>query len=304
MTEWRSLEHIVRTLDLSADPRQVSDVEKEIRRRLAEIHPDRNGGEFETDSSRYDYDELATALKFCRVSESGGKAISLHKSDLPELLDALREITRQNDAVDTTTLRDSCKAQVVSESKARYAFRIKASGIFAAISGGLLAFSGSLKDNPIFGPLFQHSILSIALVVACTVSVALYLLTLLVEHREEQLTDYLLSRRGRKEILQITLPYPTDDTPDPVYLDSDELVSSMEYIQEKRLLLLEGKHIFGRRKLPEIQLGKLGESSLERIAKTIIRELEGQRIMEKVSEKRVSPRYAVSCSVLDQVWDR
>jgi hypothetical protein len=303
MAEWQSIEELVRDLRLSADPKQSDAVAKEIRRNLSLLHPDKNGGAFVTDADRDTYDRLNRALEFVREGGGGEEnAVTIKKDDLPDLLKLFREIAKRPPTVDPAALRNSCRADVRSETKARYSIRLKASGVFAAVTGALMTFSGVLKDNPVFGPVFQTTFARGALIAAFVGSIALWLLTEFVKRREEALTDYLLSESGRREILRHTLPFPQEDTPKVVHFRSLDIAERLRWIERERLGLFQGRRLSRRFKLPEIAVGWLSDVDLEKIARVIITELEAQGVAERVVEKRVVPRFAIARSVLEELW--
>jgi hypothetical protein len=302
MAEWQSIEELVRDLRLSADPKQRDAVAKEIRRKLSLLHPDKNGGAFGTDADRETYDRLNSALEFVRQGGGAENAVAIKMDDLPSLLRLFRELANLPPTVDPAAIRNSCRSELRSETKARYSIRLKASGVFAGITGALMTFSGVLKDNPVFGPVFQTTLARGALIVAFVVSIVLWLLTEFIKRREEALTDYLLSDGGRREILKFTLPFPREVTPDIVHFHSSDIADRLRWIERERLVLLRGRRLWRSFKLPEIAVGGLSDVDLEKVAKVIITELEAQGIAERVVETRVIPRFAVARSVLEELW--
>lgn len=62
---WNSLAHMVRDLGLSSDPENIQELKVEIKKNIAEIHPDRSGGNFKSEKNETQYHRLSDALDYC-----------------------------------------------------------------------------------------------------------------------------------------------------------------------------------------------------------------------------------------------
>jgi hypothetical protein len=305
MAEWQSIEELVEDLNLSSDPRQPDEVAKEIRRKLAALHPDTNGGDdFRTDADRQSFQTLDKAREFVRMSNHNDeKAVVVSKKDLWELVERLRPAMNLPTATDRVAARDSFRTEIRSDTKARYSIRLRASGLFATATGALMTFSGSLKDNPVFGPLFQSPLARYSLVFAFLLSITLLLLTLFTKYREDRLTDYLLSESNRPGIVRSMLPFPAAGSPEKLHFELHDLIPALRWIEAERLALpLSRWRLWRKLKIPEVVLGGHSEVDLEKMAAAFVTELEGQGVVERVAEKRVVPRFCVPRSVVEELW--
>lgn len=65
---WNSLAHMVRDLGLNSDPENIQELKSEIKKHIAENHPDRSGGTFKSKKEEEQYHRLSDAFDYCEKS--------------------------------------------------------------------------------------------------------------------------------------------------------------------------------------------------------------------------------------------
>src|SRR5262245_58787502 len=171
---WRSLSDMVSELNLQASPDDRAAVRAEIRKGLSEFHPDRNGGAFRGAEQESRCHLLNEALDYL---DSDRQLVRNAAVNIQVLADALRQAIGPTAQARRDAIRAEYKERAKNESRSQFLAPKIGSGVFAAICAALAAFSGSLKDNPVFGPFFQTGTGVISLLVLFSYSGMFFLIT-------------------------------------------------------------------------------------------------------------------------------
>jgi ribosomal protein S25 len=196
---WRSTEDVIRSLKLSSDSKDFNALKRELRTRLAEVHPDKNGGQFADEATEAEYNKISAAYEFITHASDDAHAL-IPVTQLPAIIKAVREAQ----VAPTQTQINSLKAECRTESRAmahdRHLLPKIGSGVFAAICAFLFTFSGSLADHPLLGMYAKNPMVQIGLLVVAASSGFFFIMTWSRERREEAKVEWLMSDQGRRDI--------------------------------------------------------------------------------------------------------
>ncbi|PJL12869.1 hypothetical protein B9Y72_08785 [Stenotrophomonas maltophilia] len=187
---------IVEQFELVADPTDTNSVLKALKKRLGELHPDRNGGSFTSDESRLNYHNIQSAIDSL---ESSGALVPL--KEVTALVEALTKTMAPLAGAQEETLRAQRIIHIKESVRAKHRGIKVTSGTFLAISTALLAFMGSLKENPVLGKILEIQHVEMAILLAWIYSGALFALAWYREKKAESRAEFLSSEDGLDYIL-------------------------------------------------------------------------------------------------------
>src|SRR5262245_11907316 len=112
MQQWHTIADVAKHFGLDAHVTQET-LRDELKRRLAQLHPDRNGGEFRSSSEKAEYLQLQSALTFVDDFAQTSTAM-VPISQLPAVIEAVtRALTLtqtspvSTEQIRTTAIQDS-----------------------------------------------------------------------------------------------------------------------------------------------------------------------------------------------------
>jgi hypothetical protein len=149
MAIWLSVADVVRDLGLQSSPDDRDAVRSEIRRAIAVIHPDHNGGTFANLDAQTQYERLVQALEFLDRPTSTALIPIQH---IPALVAAIKEsltpVAKDQTAVQARAeFRDTARAELHQR---LFLPRI-GSGVFAAVFAFLLTIGEKFREDPLLG---------------------------------------------------------------------------------------------------------------------------------------------------------
>lgn len=188
-----SLDEIVKRFGLSVDHVDHESVVQALRLRLVELHPDRNGGDFETADSKRVFLEIKDAIKSI---EAGRSEALIPLRDVQKFMESLAKSLGPVGGVNERMLHAQQAREIHNGVKLYHRpFRLT-SGVFAGICSGLVFFMGSFKENPLFGPLLQMRGVQLSLAALWFYSGVFFLFAWLGERRAESYADCLNTDEG------------------------------------------------------------------------------------------------------------
>lgn len=191
-----TLAAIVEQFELEADPTDSSSVLKALKKRLGELHPDRNGGSFASEESRQNYHSIQSAIGSL---EASGALVPL--KEVTALVEAITKTMAPLAGAQEESLRANRIAHIKESVRAEHRGIRVTSGTFLAISTALLAFMSSLKENPILGRILEFQHADTVILVAWIYSCAFFALSWYKEKRAESSAAFLSSEDGLAYIL-------------------------------------------------------------------------------------------------------
>lgn len=281
---WQSLDDLVAEFGLDADPQDVNAVRDELRRELARNHPDREGGAFSSSAAEARFRRLAAAVEFCDRAQT---TAVVRVAELPHIAKVLREIGELSPQQRRTELRRSAR----EESRHRVLLPRLGSGAAAGICAALIAFSGQLKEDPVFGPLFESKSSRSILLFVFFVAALMFLRTWWVEQRLARRVEWLTTDDGRRYIFARVFEEKAEQG------ETASITFSLSDIK---------RAILRRHGSPEARVfsGFLGgdpaPATAEEIARTHVQELEASGVISRSSHKSFEPMYEIDREIAQQ----
>lgn len=199
---WNSTEQIATYFDLlNETDGESQSLKKAISKKLAQIHPDKNGNEFANPETEHLWHELQSAKEFVEKVTATEAQTSEHQLiPISQMTELVRLITQSNSQPFETRL-SSLKIEAREDARAKGMIPRIGSGVFAAVSAFLFTFSSSAKDHPLLGQWLQTSIAQYMLLAATLYSGMFFLMTWSRERRQETLVEFLSSEEGLRKTL-------------------------------------------------------------------------------------------------------
>jgi hypothetical protein len=317
MTVWNSAEEITSRFRLAAPSGDLPGVLAELKRRMVEAHPDRNGGEFPTLDHKAEFIDLQSGIEYVeQLSRSQNALVPV--TQVTALVEAMTQALARRERMPDLTSETHLKLiqDVRSSLRGAYFGPKITSGVALAISSGLFVFMGSLKDHPILGNLVREPSFGNLLITAWLASGGLFLLLWYRERQSESRADYLLS----DEIISHIFPLLCETTVNPrrgrrrgVFTVS-ELANLIEtwWNWGRRTVEreLEGPEVKSLRddevirflsRIIRLLRGRSIDASLsQRIARDQIAKLTERRAVRKLDDPDVAEWYAIDPSLLQR----
>lgn len=201
---WTSIEQIVKDLGLDSRPDDYDGLKRELRTKLAELHPDKNGGAFSSSEDEGRYNRVSSAYEFVNLACHESTAL-IPVTQLPAIIKAVRDAQLAPTQLQVGQLRAECREESRLDTHNRYALPRIGSGVFAAVCASLFTFSGSLAEHPVLGILAKKMTFQLSLLGLAAYTGMFFLLTWVRERKEDALADYLMSEKARREIFDQVL---------------------------------------------------------------------------------------------------
>src|SRR5215213_9117713 len=152
MPEWTSVEEIVQRFRLAVSSSDLPGVLDELKRKLVEAHPDRNGGDFPSPELKARFIDLQSSIEYVEQKSKVQNAL-VPMSQVSALVEAVTQAIVRREQAPTSPAQSYI--QIVEEVRTRlrraYLGPKISSGVALAVSSAVFAFMGSLKDHPILG---------------------------------------------------------------------------------------------------------------------------------------------------------
>ena len=294
---WTDVNEVTTELGLSSDPSDLQAIRQELRRRSAELHPDRNEGKFESQEAEERFHLLIEAKDY--VDSVGKDATALVPvSQIPALMRALKEASTEPVEVRVSRLRSECRDEYRSEHKRQYAFRKIGSGVFASICAFLFAFGNTLKDHPLLGSLAANQTAQVFLLVLCLYAAGFFALTWFRERAEEGNLEWLMSEEGRREVFRKVIQERSiEETGDKV------VVSRLQFSQAIQKRAGGGRRIASPASVLFRFMGSRGltPAIAEKMARIHLTELEERGAVKRLSTPSLDVLYEINPGILGRI---
>jgi hypothetical protein len=294
MSEWKSVAEMASELKLESPVHDQEGVRAELRREMAGLHPDKNGGNFASSSDETRFHSLADGLNFLDRQQS---MALVPIRDLPAIMAAMRQALQPTTQEAAVAARTEYRVAALGEAHTRYALPRIGSGVFAAVCAALLTFSGSLKDNPVFGVVLESHTARLMLGAAFLYSGIFFIMTWLLEQREAARVEWLATEAGMRRTLSRAIKSSSDRWEFRGFSFSDycEALSDNRFHRRtENAVLFAASAMFIHRR-------GLSPSSAERLAKLHIEELERRGVIKKHDERSLDITYEVDRDVADDL---
>jgi len=283
---WLSIREIVEELGLRTAVNDTDGLKSELRKEVSRLHPDKNNGEFSSTAAKERFNQLTQALEFLdRQSEESQALVPI--SQVTAIVKAVIEAISpsRDDRVSKST--NEYRAARRSEVASTYKLSRLSSGVFAAICGAILAFSGSLRDNAIFYPLVRRTENQLFVLSLFLCSGLFFFLTWILERRDEARSEWLLSEDGRRFLLKKLLEHHLL-MGEPIKFTLRELISEIREFG------------MSRNRIPFLSPTVISRSLAESMAKIHIEELESRGAIKRDNSSKLDVVYQVQHETLDE----
>jgi len=282
-------------LKLKAAAYDENAIRAELRREMAAIHPDRNDGHFASPTDENRYHSLSDALNFLDQYQS---TALVPLREIPAIVAAMRQALQPTTEATAAVARAEYRQGALSEAHTRYILPRIGSGVFAAVCASLIAFSGSLKDNPVFGAWLQSSVGRSMLLVFFLYSGLFFIMTWLLEQRESARVEWLVTEAGLRRTLSQVIErasLTSDRTLRFRFTDFCGVISGhREHGSRSSAYLPTVSTLFFLRR-------GLSPASAERLAKAQLEELERRGVVKKLAGQRLDITYEIERDVASEL---
>lgn len=285
---WSSTQEIVDHFGLEAPPDDYEAIDRELRARISELHPDKSGGEFNSADRIIEYDDVKTARDFVStLKHSSRNLVAIHQ--LPALLNAMQLAQNTQTQGNDRQLRAEVRDENRKDLHSRYVAPRVGSGVFGAITGALFMFSESLADHPVLGSLTANYEMQVVLLALSVYSAFFFGLTWYFEQRAEAKIDFLLSEEG-------------------IQLLFEELVPDLRYegghfqFSTRKFASIVSKYCSARRSVGSLPVffgrQRVKPSTIDRIVQLHLSEWESRGVIRKREAPSVDRVYIVDADII------
>jgi hypothetical protein len=273
----------------------VTELTEELSRRRASIHPDKWGGAFPSEAAKSQFNRLSEALEYLR--SEGPTALTV--ANFTELGNLATIVNHLQSSVELLRLDGSARRQAdlflrKEVSKPFRTIKISA-GIFAAICGSILAFSGRLSTNVVLAPIAESEIAKKCILGLFLLSGTAFVLTWLNEHRLKNLMKFLLSEHGLSTVMYWCLNEGSEKEPRTAITKQD-LVDNLVKIGNPPLPRFKPLKLL--RRFFRI---RVSNTFAEGIAEALLSRLIEMGVVRKAARRGVKPLYALDPSSAHEI---
>jgi len=219
--DWENTEQIINHFDLDASFDDSEKIKKELRKKISQSHPDTNNQETQSHEQKKYWQELLEAKEFMD-KENNHQLISI--SQLPSLIKALTA----SELIPIDSRINNIKQEAHETLHRKNSLPRIGSGVFAAITGFLFTFSGSLSEHPVLGGLFSSYTSQIVLLALIFYSGVFFVFTWSKERKQEETITWLTSNAGVKKIISNVLREKNkEENSSALILSAQDLVNEM-----------------------------------------------------------------------------
>jgi len=204
---WETLEDIKDHFNISeSEPREILKILKKQRENL---HPDKNGGNFNDQKHRTQYDRVNSAIEFLE----GSKNTQLSIKEVQDLVNPITEMMKSNQEIvkaftdlmkgENKSIKQDpqfIKTSMRDDIKSNYTLPKVGSATFATVFTVILTFSKNISEHPVLGKWFGHYLETtvgfITLLYLLSICIVLFSMAWLDERRLINYAEYLTTEEG------------------------------------------------------------------------------------------------------------
>ena len=202
MASWLSITDIVNEFGLQAQGADFEAVRDELKKVMSSIHPDKTGGNFSSEDDKSKFLRAQEALRFLELSSQASSAM-IPVSQLPAVISALSQALASPSASNANALQSNYMPDARARISRRYTLPKIGSGVFAAVTGFLVAFSDKFDKHPLLGPLLNERTSQMFLLALMTYSGIFFLLSWYREKQSEANAEYLMSESALGHLFEM-----------------------------------------------------------------------------------------------------
>lgn len=212
MTDWTSITEVAREFGLQEFATDASALRDGLKRVMSSVHPDKNGGSFKSDQDKALFMRTKAALDYIELQSQSDLAL-IPLSQLPAIISAVSQALNVRPALDSQTLQSNYMADAKARISRRFVLPKISSGVFAAITGFLVAFPDKFQKNPILGPILGERITQLMLLSLVVYSGLFFVLAWYRERGAEARAEYLMSERALGDLFEMVIHHAGSGAP-------------------------------------------------------------------------------------------
>ena len=202
MASWLSIVDIINEFGLKAQGADFEEVRDELRKIMSSFHPDRNGGNFSSEEDKSRFLRAQEALHFLELNAQAGSAM-IPVSQLPAVISALSQAFTTTSLSNANALQLNYMPDARARISRRYTLPKIGSGVFAADTGFLVAFSDKFDKHPLLGPLLNERMSQLMLLALMVYSGVFFIFSWYKEKQSEANAEYLMSESALGQLFEI-----------------------------------------------------------------------------------------------------
>jgi hypothetical protein len=212
MTDWTSIADVAREFGLQEYATDAPALRDGLKRLMSSVHPDKNGGSFKSDQDKALFMRTKAALDYIELQSESGLAL-IPLSQLPAIVSAVSQALSIRPAMDSQTLQSNYMADARARISRRFVLPKISSGVFAAITGFLVAFPDKFQKNPIVGPILGERITQLMLLSMVVYSGLFFVMAWYRERDAEARAEYLMSERALGDLFEMVMHHAGSGEP-------------------------------------------------------------------------------------------
>lgn len=246
MASWFSIVDIINEFGLKAQGADFEEVRDELRKIMSSVHPDRNGGNFSSEEDKSRFLRAQEALRFLELNAHAGSAL-IPVSQLPAVISALSQALTTTSSSNANALQLNYMPDARARISRRYTLPKIGSGVFAAATGFLVAFSDKFDKHPLLGPLLNERMSQLILLALMVYSGMFFIFSWYKEKQSEANAEYLMSESALGQLFEI-ITNKTTTNDEMRRVSSRQILEAVESVSGyRRNSSLLGLAIFGSR---------------------------------------------------------
>lgn len=301
---FNSLKEIIDYFELDVDQNNINEIRSALIHLLAESHPDKSGGEFESEKDKEKYNKIQTAINDLDTLNSHQTAL-VNINQVTEIIKAVTDAIVPRKEEEKSDIEFRLKSELKREIKSSYNPIKISSGTIAGLSTGLITFSKTLGENPIFDPIFRIPNINLILFTILFSSIIWFLFTWFREKRDEQRKEWLFSEDGKLAILTEVLRSSDENSArgKKTIFSFRDFVEVIRGRRERRIRNIIQVYVFTIRRIL-YGSSRIGISIAEQIARHHLNDLENRNIIKKFEGKSLELLYEIERDLVRQIPDR
>lgn len=221
MTNWTSIADVAREFGLQEHETDALALRDSLKKIMSSAHPDKNGGSFKSDQDKALFMRTKDALDYIEHQSQSGLAL-IPLSQLPAIVSAISQALSARPAMDYQALQSNYMADAKARISRNFVLPKISSGVFAAITGFLVAFPDKFEKHPILGPILGERTTQLILLTMVAYSGIFFMLAWYVERRTEARVEYLMSEKALGKLFEMITHHTSSGA--PTYRVSSSLI--------------------------------------------------------------------------------
>jgi hypothetical protein len=212
MTDWTSIADVAREFGLQEYEADAPALRDGLKRVMSSVHPDKNGGAFRSDQDKALFMRTKAALDYIELQSQSSLAL-IPLSQLPAIVSAVSQALTARPAMDSQALQSNYLADAKARISRRFALPKIGSGVFAAITGFLVAFPDKFEKHPILGPILGERTTQLMLLSMVAYSALFFMWAWYRERQAEARAEYLMSERALGDLFEMVVSRASSGVP-------------------------------------------------------------------------------------------